>query len=107
MKTFQNHVEGFVVAEAPGGKVSLDDVADQSAELFNRCHMRRDVKDDEILNLFCLKEIVRVATEREQRPHNRIRGFSVDDEILLGDEEISNFFCTPVSIAGKRVHGGF
>ncbi len=56
MKTFQNRGEGFDVGEENGGLLILDDVTDQSSKLVNRSHVRRDVVDDEILNLLDLKE---------------------------------------------------
>ena len=91
MKTFQNRGEGFDVGEELGsGFVFISDVADQFSELINRGHMRRDDVDDEIVNFARSKErtAIFIWTEQEEELHNRIRGFSVDDEILLGDDEI-------------------
>ncbi len=109
MKTFQNRGEGFDVGEEFGRWSILNDVADQSTEAANRRHTRRDVVDDEISNLFRLKQRTMrfILTEREEKLDYRIRGFSVDDEILLGDEEISNEFCEVFFILRKRINGGF
>ena len=110
MKTFQNCGEGFDVGEELGSRfVFISDVADQSAELNNRRHMRRDVMDDEIVNFFRLKKRTKiiVETEREEELHNSIRGFSVDDEILLGDEKVANSSTVVLLASWKRIDGGF
>ncbi len=107
METFQNRAEGFEVGEELGFlEIHVPNCA---SEFANRCHMRRDVVDDEILNLFRSKEREKktIIAERTEKLHNRIRSFSVDDEILLGDEEISNFFCVVFFVARKRTDGGF
>jgi hypothetical protein len=105
METFQNRGEGFDIGEG----VAPSDEADQTAKLLNRCHMRRDVIDDEILNFSRWKERTArfIAAEPEQERNDRIRGFSVDDQMLLGDEEISNFCCVVFIISWKRIDRGF
>ena len=55
MKTFQNRGEGFDVGEELGRLPSSNEARDQSAELVNRCHMRRDAVDISIL--FVHKEL--------------------------------------------------
>ena len=53
MKTFQNRGEGFDVGEEFGTAFAfVSNAAKQSSEVFNRCHMRCDLIDDEISNLF-------------------------------------------------------
>ncbi len=105
MKTFQNRGEGFDVGEEDGGLLLLNDVANQPSKLKNRCHMMRDVVDDEILNFFRSKE--RTSFAGVKKRHNRIRGFTVDDEILLGDEDISNFRRVVFFVSWNRIGGEF
>ncbi len=110
MKTFQNRGGGFDVDEALGiTPVVLYNVADQTAELVNRRHMRRDVIDDEIANFFRLKEktTIFILTERAKKLRHRIRGFSADDEIFLVDDEISNFSGEMIIALWKVFDGGF
>ena len=105
MKILQNRGEGFDVGEQRGGRFELNDAADQASELANRRHMRRDVVDDEILNFFRSKERKTrfINTETEEKLHNRIGGFCVGDEILLGDEEISNLFGVVFFVSWERI----
>ncbi len=56
MKTFQNRGERFDVGEMNSGLLILNDAANQTAELVNRCHTRSDVVDDEIMNIIDSKE---------------------------------------------------
>ncbi len=87
----------------------MGDVANQIAKVFNRFHMRRDVIDDEILNFDCSKNAIVVrGSERHKELDDRVRGFSVDDEIFLGDDEIADFFRDVLFfILRKRIDGGF
>ncbi len=109
METCQNRGEGFDVGEENGRFLILKDVADHSYEIVNLCHTTRDVIDDEILHFFDSKEKQTrfIFTERFEKLRNRIRDSSVDDEILLGDEEISNFWGEVFFVARKRIDGGF
>ena len=47
-----------------------------------------------------------ILTEKDEELHNRIRGFSVDDEILLGDDEIYKVRLR-FDVSRKRINGGF
>ncbi len=104
MKTFQNRGEGFDVGKELDGLLISDDVGNQSSKFFNRCHMWCDVIDDEIVDFFRSKERTKsiILTESAKELHNRIHSFSADDEILLGDEEISSFFGEVFFVSWKR-----
>ncbi len=112
MKTFQNRGEGFDVGEALGSySLVIRDAADGATELVNRCHMRCDVVDDEIVDFFRSKMFGSTGAvyvrERQKELDDRIRGFSVDDQIFLGDENISNLFGEVFFDSWKRIDGGF
>ena len=87
----------------------LNNAEDQFSEVRNRCRARREVVDDQILNVFRLNERTKrfIFAERVEKLHNRIGGFRIDDEILFGDEEISDLSGVAFLISRKSVDGGF
>ncbi len=104
-KTFQNRGEGFDVREENGGLLILGDVANQTTKLFDRCHTKSDVVDDEILNFSGSKKRTEGfnSGERTEKRHDSVGCFSFDDETFLGDEEISNVNGVVFIISWERI----
>ncbi len=109
IETFQNGAEGFNVGVEVGARFLFRDVARQAAKSKSIRDVWRDGVDDEILNFARSKESLTGfdATERKEKLRNRINCCCAGDEILLGDEEISNFFGEVILVLWERIDGGF